>query len=1080
MAGYKETFGSNVDYAYGRSTDMTSRLQSGVSSMAGAGKGLADMVARSRDARRGIKDLNSEMGDLKQRIDAATDPAEFARLTKEMNRAKAAAGKLSKQLTQMPFDSLEKGLGKLTGGLIGFNASILKISFGFLIDSIKRVYELQERWTKAIGGFNMKLGGMTAGLKGAQVAATQWSSTIRGLTNGDIQEGIQMFGEFTMAIGRTVKAGDGFSKLGVQLARGFGLGGAGAGQIVKVFENIGMSAEDSAKAMKTSIAAANAAGIPVNMLADDLAKSSTYMARFGKEGQKTLIQGAAWARKYDITLQQLRQTVEGFDTFDEAAKSAASLNSAFGTMINSMDLMMEDDPAKRLDMIRQQMLAQGMTYDKLSPKQRRYFTETMHLSEEQTAALLDATNAGESYSDFQAKAVAQEKKEADAKKLMQKQLQSTVQTMYAFGMAFDRITVAIAKAIRPLLEVLGLAKAGGKDFKSFGGVMESITKTVEAFFISLSKNDRWMGFMRELGKDLQRAGTGLKSFVMDGRAADLVGDLAKGMKSFYTTVRDFVIKLSPMFRPALDLILKLSTYIKELSYAWAGMKVFNMFGGTDMLGNVAGMLGGKGKGGKAGGVGGMLRGGGRMAMAGAAGAVGGAIGGAGAGVGASVGSMIGSFMGPMGMVLGPIIGGLAGKAISWIFGSPKVKSELDKARDDLNASIEKEKKRREHLESILDVASAKQNSQDKIRQSSNQILKAMEETALKQKGKMLTLNEQEVEMLKSRANELSMFGKGTKGTKELIEKLGVGSKISADELKRLITGSQNYEVELQKLRDATQKQADLEMARLQVSNIGQQKEALEMTTKLHDMELKAAKEKLKDMGGKLDLNAHKQGWGGTSTFHTFEEKMDMLKGQAAAWDKELQQNNLAPERKRWLEQMKEYTAKQLAQGELEAKINRLEMQNTKDKKSLVEAQADYFKQEVILNLKRAIKSDTQFLDFTKTDAAQGKTMDQQMMAFLESGQSVLGNNPEVKALLAEGLDFSGIAKAKPSSATIEPIMSPMSNFQAPSMLAPPTNFANTPASSPASSPVVVQVNNNLTLDGMNLLNGLASTSIRTQ
>src|SRR5690606_17976253 len=139
---------------------------------------------------------------------------------------------------------------------------------------------------------------------------------------------------------------------------------------------------------------------------------------------------------------------------------------AFGTMINSMDLMMEDDPAKRMEMIRQQFLAQGKTFDTLQPKQVRYLSETLNLSEKQVAALLDVRNAHMSYSDFRAKEMAKEKAEVDAKRNMELMLRKTTQTLFAFGAAFDRITLAIAKAIAPMLRVFGLVKGSGKDWKS--------------------------------------------------------------------------------------------------------------------------------------------------------------------------------------------------------------------------------------------------------------------------------------------------------------------------------------------------------------------------------------------------------------------------------------------------------------------------------------------------------------------------------------------------------------------------------------------------------------------------------------
>lgn len=832
MAGYKETFGANVDYAYGRGvTDLTSRLNRGISGAGDLGKGISGFASQMSGAKRGVSDLATEMRMLEREMKAATDPERFLSLARQMDNAKKSAEKLRKQMVDIPFQAMEKGLKKVLDGLISFNTGILDISFNFLIDSIKRVYELQERWTKAIGGFNMKIGGMTKGIAGAQKAAVQWSSTIRSLTNGDINEGIQMFADFTQAIGRTVKAGDQFSKIGIQIARGFGVGGQGAGQIVKVWEDIGMNADDANEAMKTSIKSANQAGIPVNMLADDISKSITYMARFGKEGQKTLIQGAAWARKYDIALEQLKTSVEGFDAFDDAAKSASKLNTAFGTMINSMDLMMEDDPAKRLDMIRQEMLSQGLTYDKLTPKQRRYFSETMKLSEEQTASLLDAKNANESYTDFAAKAAAKEKKELSAKEMMQKQLQATTQTMYAFGMAFDRITKAIANAIKPLLVVLGLAKDSDKKFTSFGQVMESVTTTVEDFFKSLAKNDKWMGFMRELGTDLQRAGTALKNFVMSGGAARLVGDIADGMKSFYTTVRDLAIKAVPMLRPLMDALLFLSKHIKAIALAWAGMKAINM--GRGIVGSLGGM--GSGMGGAVG------KAGMGMAAGGAAGALLG-------GTGAEIGGLVGGIAGPVAGVVGAGVG----KIIEKLWTRYDKMSEAEEQRGELERSIKREQEAHEAQTKMVDAMTAVQHAKDMERQEWSKKLTQLDKEAHKSKKGEIELTDADVESLHARADELMAFSSNTKATSKALEEVfkpGGAAHVSADALDILQKAAGEAG---SKMSDLAKQAADLEKAHegeLAESKLGKLEASTKIAAQIDEAKAKAERAKYNAMGG---------------------------------------------------------------------------------------------------------------------------------------------------------------------------------------------------------------------------------------
>lgn len=1036
MAGYRESFEGNLDYAYGRGTrDIASHLERGLSQVTAGGGAIARLGAQARDARGKISDLNKEIANMQsQQVGASA--AQWVQLQNRIDAARKSVQNIKKDLAQMPFDMLERGFAKVTKGLLAFNSGILAISFDFLIDSIKRVYELQERWTKAIGGFNMQIGGTSNQLKAATGAALKWSSTIRGLTNGDITEGIKMFEEFNDAVGSTIDRSVEFGKVGLQMARGFNLGGAGAGKLVKSLASMGDSSDNVADTMKSLVASANAGHESVNTLAKDVSEASSYMARFGKENQKMFVTAAGYARKYGISISEVQKAVEGFDMFDEATKTAAKLNTVFGTMINGMDLMMEDDPAKRLEMIRQQFLAQGQTFDKLTPKQRRYLSETLKLTEDQAGALLKAENAGESYADFQAKQEKQEKLEANAKKLMQRQLQSTTQTMYAFGVAFDRITVAIANAIKPLLKVFGLASDGDKKFKSFGEVMASVTSTVEHFFNSLAKNVKWNRFMEELGHDIQRAGNALKDFVMSGRAADLVGDIAKGMQSFYVTVRDLAIKAVPMFRPLLDILFKLSEHIKLFAAAWAGMKAFNMLGGAkgglgQLLGSGLSKVGGSKIGGLLGSIGG------RLGTAGAVGGLAGAIGGTGAGIGAGIGSLAGGFMGPIGMVLGPIVGGIAGKAISWILGNSKVKTALEEAHEELEKAIKREAKIRQGYSDLVEVSNKKQSAEDKIRQANNDILQALDNDAAKQKNKTITLSKLEADMLKSRASQLSMFGKTAWQNRLLLEQMGEGTKLTKTELDSLLSSASAYEDELGKLRETTKKQADLELARLQVSAIGQQKESAETLLALHKQEKKSLEERLSEYGGRVER--------GSSVIDTFG------KGQTA--------DQILFKLKGHPELLKKVSQKDLQRLELESKIDKLDMQNTKDEHDLIKTQTEFMRQQTIIQLKSSLTSSQAYLDFLKSDSEKNKGPEQVFQDYLNMhGADVIsGFSQAGYDLLREGPNLGGVAKATASPNTSSPVFT--SNFASQGGL----NYAAPTGSPMMGQPIIIQ--NNMLLDG---------------
>ncbi len=764
MAGIRGDFGGNVDFAYGqrqmigRQADMAGGIERG---LAGIGKFTGDAAK----LRSGIRDLKNELKELDNQHTSAIfagNVKEVARLEKEMKKASKSAGELKNQLSGMPLAAMEKGLDSLTKGVLKFNTSLLGMGLDFVIDSIKRVYELQERWTKAIGGFNMSMGGMTKGLAGATKAAVGFSSTLRGLTGGDID--LQFFADLTMAMGSTVQNAEKFGKAGLVMSRGFNLGAQGAGQLLKVLNNIGDTTGDVDKFMGADLVkSANEAGVPVNMLAKDIQESSTYMARFGKESQKSFVQGAAWARKFSISMKDVQNSVQGLDMFDEAAKTASRLNTVFGTMLNSMDLMMEDDPAKRIEMLRQSFLQLGKTSETMSAKEIRLASETMHLTEDQTRSLLSRKNAGESYADFQKKATATEKEEADGKRNMEKQLRATAQTMYNFGVAFDKVTMAIAKAIKPLLVVLGLAKEGDKQFTGFGSVMEGITKTVVEFFEQLAGNDKWKSFMKELANDMLRAGHALKEFIMSGRAADMVGELAEAMKKFYTWVRDLGISAVKYLTPLAEIFLKVAKNVDKLVYAWVAFKGVGAAG--KLIGNLAQSQGG--------GIGSFFGkgGGGSRAIGGMqAGLASGAILG---GTGAMAGGALGGLIGP----LGGIIGSIVGKSIEKLWTRYDDRTHNEQRDRDLGA-IGQNSSRQVRAAADMDLLSIKGKQVAERRQKADELIADL------QKNRH-PLEAAEVDMLRERMKELQGFGKHTALAAQALQDLKPGADLSAKELMAL-------------------------------------------------------------------------------------------------------------------------------------------------------------------------------------------------------------------------------------------------------------------------------------------------------
>jgi len=984
----KGGFDGDVGFAEEKLRAIAGRTKDIARNLERASAVFANFGAIAVKADRKLNDIASTM----ERMNRAGDRSGFEKMNREFK-------KISTWKSGMKvLDFMDKGFQKITSSILKLGSGLISGVFTFLVNSIKRVYELQERWTQAIGGFNMKIGGMTAGLKGAQKAATQWSSTIRGLTDGDINEGIQMFGEFTFAMSQVIKKGDEFSKFGIQMARGFNLSGDGAGRLSRTFKDIGMTSGMAAKTMDELTQAANLVGVPVNQLAEDVLEANTYMARFGKEGARGFVTAAGYARKFGIAMKELQTATEKFDTFDESAQAAAKLNATFGTLINSVDLMLMDDPAQRMEYMRQQFLAQGKTYDSLSVKERRYAAETMGVNDQQLASLLSMQNAQFSYSDMMEKQIATEATEAKAKKNMELQLRKTAQTMYAFGMAFDRITVAIAKAIAPLLEVLGLARTGGKDFTSFGQVMGSITDHMEHFFESLATNKKWTDFMKDLARGMIDVGKAVGSFIMDGHAAKWAGELAGFLHEVYDWGKkafSFMLEVGKLLAPVLGLVV---SHMKEAAMIWVGFQAVKLAGGVagninatrDLItplwsdGKVAG-AGGAGASGTAAGAaaGGMMSPWGTgssnaageatmddaavlrkqktksrsrrrhgYAGAGAAAAIGIAAGGGGIGasVGGGLGTMVGGILGgPLGAAIGGALGGFLGDKVGGVLRSifSSKLSPLDVARKELSDVMKSASDATLRHGQILNFQAKKNERQDKVRQDNNSVLDKLEKEAGKTKKGLNFLTDKETEVVRKRAQEFVRMGINVKGNTGVLASLRDGAGLTNTQIKILSGSAGLYEGELVKLRDVTTQITKQQISELEGSAAAQKKALLDFEISEKEAEIATQKKFIKDLeGGSVE------GGYNPKEFEDYLKANPKLAGFA----------NSSSDARKAIE--REFSLNKQRQ-----KLTNLEVQVANQQAEAIKIKSGLDKELFIINTRQLIMMDTRFSEYSKSAEA---------------------------------------------------------------------------------------------------------------
>jgi hypothetical protein len=836
--------------------DITTKLDKITSWSAGHTTSFSQLVEggrRYRDLQKEINALNERGAVLQKKLSQATDPQRADLLAKKIKKVEDSidgatknAENLGKSLRKN-LDPGRVGLEKLLGGMdrfgkavIGLGLSAFERGLHSLYRGIYKVWELQERWTRAMGGFNVQVGGVSPALDTASRSARRWEGTMYGLTN-QFGQGVQMMAEFVEGFGRMFpddtsrrarglrRELDSLSMTGLALARAYGLGGRGSGELLEtirrtdVGEVISDAPEQAERQFKKlnqasigtlKLIAKNAiaGGLSVTSLAKDVAGAKDWMAAFGKEGRKTLIDSIAFAKTLGVSLKSLRGFTEVTDTFEGAATAAAKLNTVFGTGINALELMLEDNPGKRLEMVRRSFEAQGRSTLKLR-QEVTFLARTLNIAEDEVRGFLQSGMSWEQFQERQAKV---KERQVSQERLVRGALAKTAQTMFAFNAAWDRITVAISKLIKPFTDMLGLTRAGGKEFRTFGGVMSAVFKRLEEFILEVARNPAWQGFMKTLATDAERLFRNVSDVARGPKLREWLEVAVKAGRDFYSLMKsafEFIVKGA---QAAAGPIKGILGNLKTILALWAASKVVG--GGLNLLG-LAGGLGAAGLGGSA-----------ALAARAGTGLLGAGAGiAAGAGtnfilkktgreqnetsktgsyVGGVAGGVLGSIAGPFGAIAGAAAGSVIGSVIGQVIGKGSTPRQT-RAEKELTEVLKKRKDaERAQGEEIERVASVRRTADVERSLTDQKILSLQKEAH----GKRLTIQSEEQEVLAGRIKELQKAGMSTRALDRTMAKLSAADgpvQVTATELQRIISASRRYQKSIDELNEATQKQTEL-------------------------------------------------------------------------------------------------------------------------------------------------------------------------------------------------------------------------------------------------------------------------------
>ena len=301
------------------------------------------------------------------------DPADAVKANlKSMTGSLMQAGK-SALLSKFP------QLAKLTGPL-GAVASVVAQIVGSIMELATEMVDTSNRIQQATGVNAQFADSITMGYKETR----EFGGTLKDLETVAVDLS-KTFTDFTMLNGQMAQSlartGTLLGKLGVSsqdFAKGIQLS-------TKAF---GMTVEEAEQAQLRLAALAQDIGVAPSQMAADFAAAGPQLAKFGNDAEATFKRLAVTAKSTGIEVNRLLSITEKFDTFEGAAKQAGQLNAALGgNFVNAMELLTETDPAARFEMMTDAIKDAGLSFDDMSYYQKKFYAESMGLSDVNELAL---------------------------------------------------------------------------------------------------------------------------------------------------------------------------------------------------------------------------------------------------------------------------------------------------------------------------------------------------------------------------------------------------------------------------------------------------------------------------------------------------------------------------------------------------------------------------------------------------------------------------------------------------------------------------------------------------------------------
>jgi len=281
-------------------------------------------------------------------------------------------------------------------------------------------------------------------------------------------------------------------------------------------------------------------GISSKDVARDMAYLTTNSGKFGRVTKEAMAAASVTVRSYGLELKDVVGVLDQFADFESAATNASKFAQSFGTIIDPIKLMKEENPAKAFEYLRDQMLAAGQSAETMNKAQIKQLATLSGMDENNVRLAFSNKNVGKSYEEIQREAEKSGKKQKSQQEIMQdlgKDIKRVVEAIQHSGSFLSEFFSGFGEGIsrsekgrRVLYDLASLLKGMRILGREVGKVFVNAFPGVGKMFDGLHKLLTGKDGMGNLIKNLREA--------FDKLFKTLKGNPAQAVKKFFLDVKE--------------------------------------------------------------------------------------------------------------------------------------------------------------------------------------------------------------------------------------------------------------------------------------------------------------------------------------------------------------------------------------------------------------------------------------------------------------------------------------------------------------------------------------------------------------